>query len=412
MIIDITSWSRAVVDGIAATAPWLVLAGVLFLFSLAVNARGRTRLRLARRGYRGIRGRWRQRTAGTLLPFICIAALVASFAIENEIRNGPNRMLDVLVCAAPGSEAGKFWILESGTDHFMNTSTLPAGVQRDLAGIGAVPFWAELATISRPASGEAVTGLILGGADEVGRIQSPRVESGSRCELLDGRCQLKIGEVVVDRSDGYQLGEVLTVRDEQLVVVGFFEQPTSLLNRSVVFANSAAFTNDAPFGLVAVGADLPDLRTHLEGSGVQIVTTDELRSANSRFWAGNGTPILMMLILLIAGLGASSIYATRRAEHEATRHVTATVRSIGLRSGEAFEIDLARGLFAVFVPALPAVLVGAVLVGFLNSAVLGFHAAVDLRTGLAAIGTVVAATCVATATSYLRDRRRSLVDRE
>lgn len=390
MAFDLTEFSRGVIDILMAVGPFVSAAVVGFLVGLAMSATGRTRLLLAHRGLQEVRGgRWRLWLAGTMLPLLAMSALNAALAIEAEIRSGPNRMLDTVQSMAPDSATGTtYWVLERGTGHFMNTSRVEAdAVDSRSHGIEAVaPFWADLTNIRR-GDGSDQTGLVLGGPLLSGAVVSPPVRAGATCELQRGRCVLRAGEAIVDQGDGYALGEELSIQDEVVRVVGFFQQPPSLLNRSVVFT-STDHASEPPFGLLVVATDFDALHLAIDGSGspVDVLSIDDLRRGNTTFWAGNGTPILTMLVVLIAVFGAASIFATRRSEHEATRDVRWTIRALGLTRGEGRQLDLARSLLTVVLAAAPAAAISAVLVAALNTAVLGFHASVSVSTSLAAMG--------------------------
>ncbi len=399
MSFDLTEVSRQTIDALGVVGPVACVASLAGLTALACTAAGRTRLMLAHRGLRqragGARRAW---LAGTLLPLLATASLTAALSIEAEIRNGPNRMLSLMETTVPDEEAHSFWLLENGTDHFMNTSEVPISAA-DLEGAGitaAMPVWMELTTVVR-ANGSHQTGLVLA----VGSSTSPPVRRGSTCEGAPGRCRLQRDQAIVDIGDGYQIDDVITIRGTRRQVVAYFQTPVSLLNRSVVMVAPDQAT--VPYGYVVIGTDRATLGTALEGvpggDHVQILTSRQIHRENIKFWSGNGTPILTMLVMLIAIFGAAAIFATRRAEREATKEVSGTLRALGLTAHQATQIDLARSQISVLIPALPAAGLGALLVAFLNTSVLGFEPLVGLSTVLSSVGLMAIAASLAATVS-------------
>lgn len=414
---DLTQLARSVVDGLRLVGTPVSLAAVLVLAGMALTPRSRRRLMLAGRGFQARSGpSWRLWTAGILLPMLGITALAAAFAIESEIRDGQTRLAQGVEALVPPGAGQPFWVLAPGTDHFMDTSRVPLGRFGGAApgaarstSVLAVPFRLDLAVVTRQ-SGERITGLVLG-PGEAGDALSPPVAGPNDCQHQERRCLLKPGEVVVDREDGYALGESTTIRGEPYRVVGFFDRPMSLLNRTVVYANTttAGYPQD-PFGYVAFAPDRATVEA-AAGPDVQVLSAAEVRAYNAQFWSGNATPILMLLILLIAAFGGAAIFSAQRAEHLAVRPVFRTVRAIGLTRSEAGQIDLAHGLLRVAIPIVPALVLARLAIAALNWAVLGFHARVDLLTLAAAVGVVIAASTFAGLISWWNERTQPLITR-
>ena len=408
MKVDLTELSRNVIDVLAWVGPWLTGLTLAGFALMAVNKRSRARLLLAGRGYQHKGGpRWRLWIAGTLIPLVGLTALATAFAIEAEIRNGPNRMAAGLESLVPPTEGERFWVLEAGTDHFMNESVVGDGVFDHPGEASLAAFTLDLASIQADGN-DRVTGLVLG-PGRAGPLVSPRISGDSECERAADRCELRPGELVADPDDGYQLGQSLHIRGETYRVVAYFDRPMSLLNRSVVYAIPPRGSAQAAFGFVVDAPNRQVVEAAVAGQGLQVLSTDELRERNSDFWAGNGTPILMLLILMIAVFGGSAIFAGQRAEHAAVRPVFRTVRSVGLTSIEAAQVDLARGLLRVLIPAPLAVVVSCLAIGLLNHVILGFHASVEAGTVTAALGVVILASVCASTTSWVMERREPLV---
>jgi hypothetical protein len=141
---------------------------------------------------------------------------------------------------------------------------------------------------------------------------------------------------------------------------------------------------------------------------VQVLSSQQLEQRNSGFWAGNGTPILMMLITVITVFAGAAIFGSQRAEHAAVRPTFRTLRSVGLTSTQAAQIDVARGLLRLGIALLPALALSFASIQALNSTTLGFHASLNVTVVLAATGVVVVATVCAGLLSWLTERGHPL----
>lgn len=402
---DLTGASRSVVDALRLLGPPVCILASAFLLAMLSSRRSRSRLLLAGRGLQHRSGpRWRVWVSGVMLPLLGISALTSAFSIEQEIRNGPNRMIGGVKDLVSQDDRPAYWVFAAGTDHFMNGSALPASAD-SLAfppDVSAAAFTLNLSTIER-ASGQSVTGLVLG------PTSGPDSHSGPKaCVAAPSICSLTPGDLMADRSDGYSLGEEVHIRGTAYRVAAYFDRPMSLLNRSVVYAVPRNPSAAATYGLVATG-ERAEIEAATKSADVQVLSTAELEGFNSSFWSGNGTPILMLLILLIAVFGGAAIFASQRAEHAAVRPVFRTIRSLGLTSVEAAQVDVARGLLRLLIPAAPALLLSWFTVKLLNASILGFHASISAATALAAIGVVVLASVLAGMTSWLVERRQPLV---
>ena len=161
----------------------------------------------------------------------------------------------------------------------------------------------------------------------------------ARCRVTANACALADGEAVTD-DDVAPVGSTVTLRGRPLRVVAHTAKAASLLNRAVVFVTPAAFdrsdgSREPPFAAVAAGG--PG-RSALDAARAGERTPDELAvsstaqiaDANRRFWAGNGTPIMLILILLVMVFGGVAFYASREALHEQARAEIATLLAIGV----------------------------------------------------------------------------------
>lgn len=403
---------------VRAVGPGIALLGVFVVLAHLASRGGRARLRLARRGLSGGATSWARRLfAGTLIPLLGIAALTVSIALEKEVREGPNRMIDRLQQGADDQHLE--WIMQAGTGHFMDTSRLPA-VTTSRAGAEPARFqvlYEQLALIER-ADRIPDTGLVLG-LPAQSTFLAPEVTRDSTCTQTDGRCQLKPGEAVADAAQ-YPLGTRLRIRDRDVTVVGHTREPYSLINRSVVFTNLDVFQRadgsmEPAYAVLSIGPGSPAAAQELVAStpdpaAVEVLSPSDLKRENTRFWAGNGTPLILLMIALSATFCGVALYAARRAMQQREHVVLGALQSLGLRPGQASSIDLLRSTLATLVAAVGAAPLAYVLVRVTNAGMIGFHAPVEPLMVVAAAGLIIFANLLGTAVLWARLRSSSVVE--
>ncbi|HEX2903987.1 MAG TPA: hypothetical protein VHO01_11080 [Jatrophihabitans sp.] len=414
---DITDLSQGFISAIRIGGPVAAAAGALALATGQATASGRARILLAITGLSGTsRARpWQRALVTAIVPALAVSVLTVALALEQEVREGPNRVIDQL--AAPAEKAGGVaWIFQQGTSHFMDDSRLPDASQlADQPPAGVTPIWSELAIVQT--GSQADSGLLFAPKDITGQPPfSPIVRSGSQCTMRSGRCALTATQAVTDAGFA-PIGATIRVRGRSLTVVAHTSEPVSLLNRTVVFVSPAVFiepdgTMSQPYGFIVAGQHALDRAHSLarELPNSEVLSEEQLRSENSRFWAGNGTPLLLLVIALSSLFAATSMYAARRASQEQARVAIGTLRAIGLTPGRASMVDLTRAIVIATAAALIAWPVAIALVTAANAAILGFHASVSFPLVVAALGVVVASDAVGTLVLWNRLRAASVVE--
>lgn len=412
---DLTTIARDGVSVVRLVGPVLAAAGGVLLAAQLLTDAGRARLRLARRGLSGGRRSWGRRLlVGTLVPTLGVSALCVSLALEQEVREGPNRMLDQLQ-----TESGPAaWILQTGSGHLMDESHLPAAAVTTGERAGAVPVWEQLALVGRPGS-IPDTGLVLASANRgltPSPISPPVDPASAACPVVAQTCLLRPGQAIVD-SQSAPVGTTLVVRGQALTVVAHTTKPYSLLNRTVLFTNPALFHNgtsmSAPYALLVGGPD-PLAHAHAiaaasgVGAEVEVLSAAQVKQANSRFWAGNGTPLLLLIIALSAAFCGVALYAGRRATQQRERVALGTLLALGLRPGQACGVDLLRALSATVIATTLAWPTAVGMVALTNAGMIGFHATVSVAMAAAAVGLLVAADTLGTVALWLRLRGASI----
>lgn len=418
----LTDLARAVLGGVRLIGPILVGVAVTVLVLDILSTPGRTRLRLAHAGLsRRARSRLRRLLGGTLVPALGIAALTVSLSLEHEVREGPNRMIDQLQAGAGNWQPT--WILQRGTSHFMDDSRLPDAVltaaRADSSG-AAHAVWEQLATVQK-VSGTADTGLILAvpAADRTSPLRPAVDPETARCTVVQSTCVLQPGQAVTDSSVA-PVGSRLQVRGQFLTVIANTRMPFSLINRAVVFTDVSLFTRtngtmDPAYAVVVGGpgslrhgAELA--RASGRSDAVEVLTGAQVKANNATFWAGNGTPLLLLVISLSALFCGVALYAARRAFHHRERTSTGTLQALGVSLPQICRIDTMRATLVCLIAAIAATPLAYAILRGVDAGMLGFHATLTAVYVLSAAGLLILANGLGTGVMYLQLRRVPLVE--
>ncbi len=417
--VDVTELARDSVGILSAAGPIALVATCLALAVVVAGARGRSAWMLGRRGLHGRRpSARRQLLMGLAIPLIAVTSTSVSLGFERELREGPNRVLFQLV-GGDGRELS--WLMQADTRHFMNDSRLPtaavAGLRRSPA---TALYWSQLSDIT-PRTGNPITALIIArsGFGGSGSAPAPVDAATARCTVMAGTCRLAEGEAVTD-DDVAPVGATVTLRGRPLHVVAHTAKAASLLNRAVVFVAPATFdrsdgSREPPFAAVAAGgagrAALDAVRAGQRTPGeLAVSSTAQIADANRRFWAGNGTPIMLILILLVMIFGGVAFYASRKALHEQARAEIATLLAIGVPPRVLGASELVRTAISACVAALIGGPLAVAIVALADSQILGFHATVKPAMVAASAGLMVLAGIGALVGTGLRLRRANLAE--
>jgi hypothetical protein len=420
--VDVTEFARDSVSALSATGPIALALTCAALAVVVATPRGRSAWMLGRRGLHGRRpSARRQLLMGLAIPLIAVTSTSVSLGFERELREGPNRVLFQLV-GGDGRELS--WLMQADTRHFMNDSRLPSmAVARLRRSPATVLYWSQLSDMT-PRTGHPITALIIarsgGGRDGVRESAPVPVDAGTaRCRVTASTCALTDGEAVTD-DDVAPVGATVTLRGRRLRVVAHTAKAASLLNRAVVFVTPAAFdrsdgSREAPFAAVAAGgpgrAALDAVRAgQAAPDELAVSSTAQIADANRRFWAGNGTPIMLILILLVMVFGGVAFYASRKALHEQARAEIATLLAIGVPPRVLGAAELVRTAISACVAALIGGPLAVAIVALADSQILGFHATVELDMVAASAGLMVVAGIGALVGTGLRLRRANLAE--
>ena len=414
-----TELARGSVAVLSVAGPVALIATSIVLAGVAVSSRGRSAWMLGRRGLHGRRpSPSRQLLMGLAIPLIAVTATSVALAFERELREGPNRVLYGLV---EDDADDLSWLLQTDTRHFMNDSRLPAGAASDaIRDPRTSLLWSQLTDIT-PTVGLPITSLVMARSAPGSSDAAPtRVDPASaRCALSRGTCVLAAGEAIAD-PDVAAVGATFTLHARRLRVVAHTSRPTSLLNRAVVFVHPAMFdrtgsARDVPFAAVASGAAgraaLRAIRNRQAAPGqLDLRGTTQIADANRRFWAGNGTPILLILIVMVMIFGGVAYYASRKALHEQARAEIATLLAVGVPPQVLAIGELTRTALSAGVAALVGGPIAVAVVALANSQILGFHAVVQPLMVAASAGLMVIAGIGAIVGTAVRLRRVNLAE--
>lgn len=430
MDFDITAAARAVLHAVRVAGPSVAVLGLVLVVAAMATRPGRARLKLA---LVGLSGEARRRSSTLFLtalvvPSIAVTVLAVSLALEAEVREGPNRMVDRLV-AGVGEPADLTWVMQSGTEHFMNDSRIRDSAEAAFSAsssTGVLAYWSQLAEIEFADGGRQASLVLAPAQGESAQGEgvsplAPEVDpTTSRCDLENGRCHLEPDDVVADADVG-SIGEVVTIRGRELRIVAHPRDPMSLLNRAVVFTSpdlfrtpSATTPDSDAYGFIVAG---PDSRMRAEEflettalDDVQLITTEEVEEANSEFWAGNGTTLVLLVIAMTTLFCGASLYNARRASQEQARVSIATLRAIGLTPARSVSVDLTRTLLITIGATAIAAPCAIGVIALTNAGILGFHAMVTPTMVVAGAGILVAADLIGSGVLWLRLSRASIVE--
>ncbi|MGH1502968.1 MAG: hypothetical protein ACRBI6_05390 [Acidimicrobiales bacterium] len=386
-MVDIPAIARAIVGGIATVGPILCAVGVAYVSAALLGPRPRrARYALARRGF-DPEGHLIPLDRGVVLATAAIVSLAVSFAIEEEVRVGPNRAIDQLL-----PEGAETWVLQHGTDHFMNNSAIdPASAEQVLAqlsdmGEGAVLVSGTLASVT--VGEDRVTGFVFA----LPTSQNPVPRRGHTCESeSDQPCLLPRSGAIVDAGEGVGIGDSISVRGVPLEVVAHPERPRSLLNRLVVYVDHEAFARIEPGSrYFAIATTAPVAELGPLPAGLEALSTDELRQRNEAFWAGNGTPLLLLLILLVMTFASTALYGALRTDYDRHRRLLSTLWALGQTRTEMLDTFLLRSLHLTALAAPPAAALSWILMAASSATILGFNGRITLLHLLGATGSVIA----------------------
>jgi hypothetical protein len=415
---DVTSLARGVVRVVRIAGPiTIALALALLAASLLVRS-GRARVALALAGLVGAsrESALRRFASIVLLPTMAVTVLTVSLAMEQEVREGPNRVVNEMARAGQVA-GGQAWVLQTGTHHLMNNSRLDrADALVRSSDPLLVPVWAQLADLAT-ADGNGKTALIIapGGAAPIDLV--PEVDRGSaRCVVEARGCRLRPGQAITD-PDVADVGSMISVRCRPLRIVAHARRPLSLLNRAVVVTEPTVFANAAgalppPYAITVLGPAAVPRAAKIAASlpDAEVADSGQLRAANSTFWAGSGTPIVVILIAMSAIFSGFAGYASRRAAQEHARVGIGTLRAIGLTPGQVTAVDAARGLVAISVATLLAAPATFAMIHLADATILVFHASFGPGMLAASAGLLTLADLVASALLWRRLRATSIVE--
>ncbi len=434
--VDLNEMGRNTVDVMTQYSPYMLLAGGAFVGGLALsrNRLDQSKLRLANRGldYNN-KNRLQSAFAGTLIPAIGAIALTTSFSIEEEIRTGPNRVISAIEADISDQDDNRdlYWVLQDDTDYFMNTSSISFDDKKEQKNFFAqaennneldiLPFHLDLTEIDMPQNHRHnhQPALVIGAPSEDKTTPSPiypETET-SDCMKAENSCVLESDELIIDTNEGINIGDTITVRGEEYNVAGLAKDSRSLLNRLAVFTSQEGVErfrksdDNSYYGLAVEAESLEDIEELLQEFGMddsqEILSTEELLDNNSEFWEGNGTTLMMLLIMNISAFGGISMYERKRAEQEYNRSDIATLRSLGMSVKDIAQIDFARATITTAKASIPVMPVSYVVSEMSNVGIAGFNSEIDSAMVAGAAGTILTAKTAGVALLTKRLRKIS-----
>jgi hypothetical protein len=359
----------------------------------AYASRMRSTIQLSRSGLSTHSGDMRKKLlAGAGLPAAVMACFMNADMIQHGLSSNPNEALDAMELSIGDAASREGFVvdgktvtfeLEKGTEDFMNDSRIPRATGDELIqklaveGTPAAPFTRELVHIEKNAS---EPGFVVGFRDAPGRPSplSPRiVTETAQCETVDQQCVLQPHEIILDENEGYEIGATVNIRGEDYEVVAFTQTPHSLIHREVGYVEMDENPSEY-YGVVAL-TDNPEDIAHTADAipsdkHLEMLTIDELKENNKKFWDGSSMPLVLLMDASILGLGAGMFTMMRRNEQTRDAQLIGMARAVMLSNRDVGLMQQTRLLMQTVGGASVAWVAGkAIEVDVLNKVVAGFH---------------------------------------
>lgn len=405
--VNITEIGRNAIDAGEAIAPFIIGLAAADVASMSLSLTGRKNLRLAWEGISPNSGNYyKTLVAGSLLPIIGITALSNALLIEDGLRSGPSQNIETMArgirtSAGPLGEGAKVvWGLQPGTKHFMNESSISTdAIEKIEAAVAAnqsgdvkviEPFDIKLTTIPTEHN-DRQAGLIIysDGVAGMPSAISPEVKLGATCDVIDAKCLLKPGELVVDDNEGLSIGDTVKIQGHDFNVVGFSKESQSLINRLVAYTALPEKKPENYFGFAAMANSQQDVEQMIHDlrltDKINVESTAELIEFNKEFWSQNGTPLIMLMVGDILIFAGATFISTRRYEQERNKSLIAGMEAIGMSKRQFAQQQRARATILTAKGVLPAAVAAAASEQFINSVLTGFHS--ELTPSMLAVST-------------------------
>lgn len=426
--LDIAQTGRTFIDASETASPFILGASGLGVVTMLRSKPGRKILKMSKEGLSTphCSGAMRRAMTGMLLPALGIGALGTAFMIEDGVEGGPqtniSSMSESIEQNYPGMNIS--WGLEPGTGHFMNNSRIEPSTVVDLnnalskKGGAAVPFDFDLAEIPTNYNDHQAGALFSVDGRTPAISAVPEVAPDAKCDTdQDGECD-KLGpnDLVVDSGEGFEMGDVVTIKGRDYEIVGFTKEDQSLLNRLVGFSGTDSEKRPEDYyGVLTVVENESDLETVINDLGLQdeldFQTTSEFIKSNKDFWNHNGTPLLVLLIADIAVFAAASFSAVKRFEQERNRSVLAGLEAIGTSKRQIAQMLFARIAIQTSKGVAPGTAGAAGTTWGINNMLPGFKGCLSPAMMASATGMVLVVQAATTANQLRKDRQVSLVER-
>ena len=420
--VDITEAGRGFIDVAETAAPILLGAAALQIGAMTLTRPGRKNLEMSALGlHSNERNIYKTLIGGMLLPTIGIGALSTALMIEDGIHRGADKNISSITSSLKAEHPNKqvTWILQKGSNHFMNDSDISPGVYNDVkqqisdqgqSTMNVSPFYRDLVTLPTKYSDNQASMIIsVSGASPI----LPEVKDGAICDIQGQRCNLKEDEIIVDEGEGFNIGDSVQIRGHQFRVVAYPREDQSLVNRLIAYTGvSDAMTDKSHYGLASLVDSKEDTvrlieDMHLEDQ-LDVLSTEEFMDLNNDFWSHNGTPLLILLIGDIAIFAGVTFSAMKKFEQERDRPVLATLRAVGASSSQIAHQQYARTTIQTSKGILPGAAIAGLTAVAINNLLPGFSGEITPSMIAASSGLALAVQMGSTTRSVLSGRKNSL----
>lgn len=328
------------------------------------------------------RNKWLRMIAGTAIPATVLIAAAAG--IEHEVSDGPTRAIDKAISTLSPDGQNTHFIVQNPETQFMNNSYVSKnGVGSFVQtaadhGVTALPFRRELPNIT-DSTGRSRTALMLGVPTPIFERISGQSNASTDCAEVP---------VVVDDAANVSVGDKLLINNQNSRVVATVSGASSMNRISVIqdektVAKCIQKNPDAPYYGVAVSGKPDAIQAAFDASTVKnessLVTAEQLKDFNRKFWQNNGTPILLQMMGYIAAFGYIANRNEKRASLQNSVRELGTLNAGGVSVKDIHRIETMKAVKETGVAAAVAVVAAPAFAAVINAAEWGLQTGISAR---------------------------------
>lgn len=321
---------------------------------------------------------------------VATVLVVAAAGINREVAEGPTRAIDTTITALSPSNDNPMMVVQDESQQFMNNSYVSRAkadaliAQASAEGIMATPFLRELGDIRRE-DGSNITNLTLGVPTPLFTAMAGQAGAGEFSVTVDDCENVPI---LIDGDTRVDVGSSVHVHNQSAEVIGHVSGGSSMNRMAVVeqledVANCIQHNPDGDYYGVVVDAPAEKAQELFEAAGfsneANLVSADQFRNFNKKFWQANGTPILLQMMLYIGGFSFIANRNERRADLQRNINELNTLHDGGVTYDKIRKIETVRALRDTTMVVVPTAVIAPVFAAAVNAAEWGLKVGIGAR---------------------------------